>query len=313
MISLGRQEFCQMLDKDGLSRLGVTADRRLMSVVGLFVVNAVILLCLSILSTPANPQGRRQFPSISSRITEAIAVSSNNSARFQLSGLAQPLSDSGSYTMYLPIAMHCYALPLCNGDFEVTASDFAPCWERGGNLSVTITTTLSNNKGSCYSGTYCALLGSSGDQCNHLPKGYGQIYQTFGVPPTGTPKLSFWYRIFSYDERIYDKHGLDKRDTFEVYIDDVCPDDKPPIRLLIDGSQDGKRGCDKSDLDITPWRESPVFDLSAIPDGNGGSVDYRGKAVRLSFRVYSRDLPEYTGAWYNTWVYVDDVQIEEDP
>ena len=243
--------------------------------------------------------------------------STQNLIQFQISDVAGNFTSSPTYlvsisvpyTVYLPFTVRNYTRPFCNGDFEIIADGFAVCWERGGNLSVTITTTLSNNRGSCYSGTYCALLGSLGDQCRNLSMGRGQIHQTFGVP-TGTPKLSFWYRIFSYDERIYDKHGFDRRDTFEVYIEDISPNNTPPVRLLIDGSHEKGRGCDKSNLDITPWKQSPVFDLSAVPDGNGGSVDYRGKAIRLSFRLYSRDLPEYSKAWYNTWVYVDDVRVE---
>jgi hypothetical protein len=57
------------------------------------------------------------------------------------------------------------------------------------------------------------------------------------------------------------------------------------------------------------WKESPEFDLGATPDGSGGTVDYRGKTVQLSFYLYSRELPGYTVAWYNTWVYLDEVQI----
>jgi len=248
----------------------------------------------------------------------AQSDSTQNLIQFQISDMAgnftvsqtYPISASVPSTMYLPFVAKSYTPPFCNGDFETIADDFATCWGREGNLSVTITTTLSNGRGSCYSDRHCALLGSPGYPCTGIPKGHGQIYQIFGVSPTGAPKLSFWYRIFSYDERGYDKYGFDRFDTFEVHIDDVFPNDTPPIRLLIDGSQDGKFGCNKDDLDVSPWKQSPIFDLSAIPDGSGGSVDYRGKAVRLSFLVYSRDLPEYQKAWYNTWVYVDDVRIE---
>jgi len=193
----------------------------------------------------------------------------------------------------------------CNGSFEITEGDFAACWERGGKLSAAIVTTLSNGD-TCYSGVHCALLGNPKSPCTQLPLGYSRIYQTLSVPSAGTPRLSFWYRIFSYDELASDKY-----DTFEVDIDNVFPDDTPPIRLLIDGSHDGQYGCRENDLDDTGWKKSPEFDLSTIPDGNGGTVDYRGKAVRLSFYAYSRESdPKRTRAWYSTWVYVDDVRIE---
>ena len=213
------------------------------------------------------------------------------------------ISDSDSYTMYtyLPLIMSRYTPPLCNGDFEIVTGDLAACWEREGALSVTIAAT------NCYSGTHCALLGSPDYPCNLIPLGYGRIYQTFGVPLTGTPKLSFRYRIFSYDEL-----GQDRFDSFEVYIDSIF-DEVPPIRILIDGSQDGRydRNCDGSDLDDKGWKQYQI-DLNAIPDGDGGKVDYRGKTVQLSFDIYSRELPPRTIGWYNTWVYVDDVQIRQD-
>jgi len=245
-----------------------------------------------------NAVGKSLAPNVPSGNEGLIDV-----ADYAVSGFARPLSNSGSYTMYLPIAMHCYALPLCNGDFEVTASDFAPCWERGGALSASIATTLSNGD-TCYSGMHCALLGSPDYPCNKIPLGYSGTCQTFAVPLTGTPKLSFHYRIFSYDE-----FGGGRFDSFQVCIDDACSE-APPILLLEDGSKDGKYGCDK--LDITGWKHA-VFDLSAVSDESGGTVDYRGRTIQLCFYVYSRERPEYDVAWYNTWVYVDDVQIREGP
>ena len=71
-------------------------------------------------------------------------------------------------------------------------------------------------------------------------------------------------------------------------------------------------------MDVTDWKEfpeeeAPEFYLSAVPDGDGGEVDYRGKVVQLCFYVYSReDDPRRTVGWYNTWVYLDDVQIGQD-
>jgi hypothetical protein len=216
-----------------------------------------------------------------------------------------PLSNSDSYTMYLPLAANNYTHPLFNGDFEIIADDSAMYWEREGVLSVSITTTLSNGD-FCYSGTYCALLGSSGYPCNRVPLGYGRVCQTFGVPFTGTPTLSFWYRIFSYDE-----YGKDRYDSFDVYIDDIF-DEAPRILLWRDGSTDGKYGCEEEKLDITDWKFHES-DLSAISDGSGGTVDYRGKTVQLCFSVHSRETdPKRAWGWYNTWAYLDGVHIRQD-
>jgi hypothetical protein len=56
---------------------------------------------------------------------------------------------------------------------------------------------------------------------------------------------------------------------------------------------------------ISPTGENPLSD--------GGTVDYQGRAVELCFYVYSREAnPERTVGWYNTWVYLDEVQIGRD-
>lgn len=222
-----------------------------------------------------------------------------------------PLSVTASLTTYLPFVAKNYAHPLCNGGFERVIGDFAACWERDGALSVSITDTLSNGE-QCYSGSRCALLGSSDYPCKGseggVPLGYGRVCQTFGVPYTGTVKLSFDYRVFSFDECLGGRF-----DCFEVYIDDVVPDETSPIRILVDGSKDGEYGCNPGDLDVTDWKEFAEFDLGAVPDGDGGTVDYRGRVVELCFYVYSREAdPRRTVGWYNTWVYLDDVQIGQD-
>jgi hypothetical protein len=119
--------------------------------------------------------------------------------------------------------------------------------------------------------------------------------------------LSFWYRIFSHDE--YSPDVPSKYDSFDVHIDDIF-DEASPVLLWSDGSTDRKYGCKEEKLDITDWKFHKS-DLSAISDGNGGTVDYRSKTVRLCFSVHSREPdPERDWGWYNTWVYVDNVRIE---
>jgi hypothetical protein len=226
-----------------------------------------------------------------------IVLSGNNGvARRTLSGLTYSISATDSLTIYLPFVARNYTHPLLNGDFEMIVDDFAAYWKREGGLSVTIDICSLEN--------HCILLGSPDYPCNNVPLGYGQVSQTFGVPRTGTPMLSFYYRIFSYDEL---DDGI--YDSFDVYIDNVL-DGTPPILILRDGSTDGRYGCNAGDLDIMNWKKSPEFDLSAIPDGSGGTVDYRGKTVQLSFYVYSREPPPRTVGWYNTWVYLDNVKVK---
>jgi hypothetical protein len=236
---------------------------------------------------------------------EIVSPRVDGVAGYLVSNSTCPVSNSYAYTMYLPLATNRYTHPLLNGDFETVVDDFALHWEREGDLSVSITTTLSNGD-SCYSGMRCALLGSPDYPCNHIPLGYGRICQTFGVPRNGVPKLSFYYRIFSYDE-----YGQARYDSLNVTIEDMFGE-ALPILILRDGSKDGKYGCEDDKLDITDWKGSSEFDLSMIPDGNGGIVDYRGKTVQLCFYNYSRELPGYTVAWYNTWVYLDNVEVRLD-
>jgi uncharacterized repeat protein (TIGR01451 family) len=171
------------------------------------------------------------------------------------------VSISVPYTVYLPSVAKNYAHPLRNGGFERVIGDFAAYWERDGALSVSITDELSNGE-QCSSGSRCALLGSPDYPCKGseggVPLGYGRVCQTFGVSSTGNPVLTFWYRIFSYDElNFYTSTDVAKFDSFEVYIDDIAPGETSPIRILVDGSKDGESGCDPGDLDITDWRESP--------------------------------------------------------
>jgi len=139
------------------------------------------------------------------------------------------ISDSDSYTMYLPLVTNGYTHPFLNGDFEIVDGDFARYWERAGDLNVSITSELSNGE-LCHSGTYCALLGSSDYPCARVPLGYGRVCQTFGVPSAGVSNLSFYYRIFSYDEC---KEG--RFDCLEAYIDDVL-NEAPPILFLREGA-----------------------------------------------------------------------------
>lgn len=132
--------------------------------------------------------------------------------------------------------------------------------------------------------------------------------QRFQVPADGAPYLSFSYRIFSYDE-LYN----DEFDHFDVYIDDLS-DDAAPFLILRDGSTDGKPtgnqdGCifapdDKGWIART-WSMSSVVDLGVPPQTH----DLRGKTIELSFYNYSKE-PGRNNAWYNTWVYIDDIRLQ---
>jgi len=234
-----------------------------------------------------------------------------NQIEFKISDMTGIAGFSGTYTVkiskpyriYFPLIMRCFALPLQNGGFEIMAGDFAAYWGRDGGLGVSITDTLSNGE-PCRSGERCALIGNPNYPCNGIPLTYGLLSQTFAVP-SEAPKLSFYYRIFSYDELKDAKY-----DSFDVYVENVC-DGEAPVMILQDGSQDSKYGCGSNKLDITEWKlfELDLSSFTAFDDPDGPSYDYRGKSIRLSFYVYSREQPPWTVGWYNTWVYVDDVAV----
>jgi uncharacterized repeat protein (TIGR01451 family) len=162
-----------------------------------------------------------------------------------------------------------------------------------------------------FAGNYAALIGDPFETQNecagNLPLGSALIDYTFLVPTQVDPYFSFNYRIFSYDEL----HG-DTYDKFDVYIDDLS-DPQPPFRVLRDGSQDGvpsgaPRPCDFP-VDDSGWL-SAGWNLSSIPDFDnpGQTYDLRGKEINVIFQVFSQE-PGGSSAWYNTWVYIDNLQL----
>ena len=101
--------------------------------------------------------------------------------------------------------------------------------------------------------------------------------QSFKVPETISPTLSLRYRVFSYD--------LDNEDFFQISVDD---------ELL---GQDGNTEWLESDCSREVWGsgwQSKQFDLSS----------YRGEIVELSLHNVNGKYK-----WWNTWTYVDDVEI----
>jgi len=161
--------------------------------------------------------------------------------------------------------------PLCNGDFET--GDFSPYWTHGGELGQSVTASISQ------SGDYSALLGDPDRPCDQALIGTAWLSQSIAVPPTGEPRLSFWYRIMTYDA-VWE----DLFDRFEVYLNGNM--------ILRDGSTGPDYGCDKPVNDLG-WREFS-YDL-------GG---YRGQTIQLKLENIS-----WPDRWYNTWTYVDDVSL----
>jgi hypothetical protein len=169
--------------------------------------------------------------------------------------------------------------PVKNGGFE--SGNFSN-WTVGGDTSGLRPKVVTSPR---HSGSYAAVLGQENAPCEHGQGGLvGQswIYQDVTVPNSGSPQLTFYYRI-----RTYDKLNVDKYDRFEVYINGTL------LRRF--GNTDlNHYGCSKPINDLG-W-QSFTSDLSA----------YRGQTIRI--RLVNITHPD---DWYGTWTYVDDVEVTQ--
>lgn len=176
--------------------------------------------------------------------------------------------------IYLPIVLKNYR-PFVNGGFEQG-------W-RGWNHSGTLHQSICSDANFAHSdSSHSALLGDPNYECKEgVPVGSAWMSQTFVVPPDmESPQLSFYYRIFSED-----KFDEDRFDSFDVYINDTL--------ILREGDRGDEYGCDR-----------PADDLGWQPHTED-LTEYKGQNITLRFENVSR--PD---AWFNTWTYVDDVQIQ---
>jgi hypothetical protein len=138
------------------------------------------------------------------------------------------------------------------------------------------------------------LLGNPTYACNYVPVGYGSISQHLVMPTVAAGKqlvLKFNYHIYTSDRNV----GLqDNLDRFDVFLDNK--------RVFSDMNQDKNKGPQP----YPPPTPSvcTVYDLGSreavIPvTGNPGSN------INVVFRLYN--LPD---PYYNTYVYLDNVQLE---
>jgi len=184
-----------------------------------------------------------------------------------------------STTVYLPLILKDFRV-LCNGGFET--GDFA-CWAHGGELDQSVRCGTAY----VYEGNCAALLGNPNYPCGDgVPIGTAWVSQTFSVPSCPKPVLSFEYRIFSNDKL---KLSGDKWDSFDVYINNT---------LIL---RDGNIQWLKANCYIDPWDSTwkPFsYSLSA----------YKGQNIRVSFHNANRE-----DRYYNTWTYVDQVDVACEP
>jgi hypothetical protein len=179
--------------------------------------------------------------------------------------------------------------PICDGGFET--GRFEPCWQQGGELARRVVERLDTNE-PAYAGTFSALLGQPelGDGASgNIPAGSAWIEQVVHVPDTPQPRLTFWYRVISYDVSVGSQGQV--WDTLDVSIDQalVFRDDRGEARPP--GSQ-GERydtGWRWGEVELSPWR---------------------GQAVVVRFAAWNREYDGNGLDYYNTWAYLDQVVVE---
>jgi hypothetical protein len=182
---------------------------------------------------------------------------------------------SGIKRVFLPILM----APDPNWGFET--GDFTN-WQHGGQLAQSVSTAKH------HSGNYSALLGSPSYPCTNVPIGSAWLRRNVTVPSSGSPILSFWYKIHTQD---YNSSEPWQYDYFAVDIDGS--------KVLTDSNTiwpADPTKCETYPFETYPLQWKPgVVSLEA----------YKGKTIRITFYNYNR--PD---KFYNTYTYVDDVSVQ---
>lgn len=197
--------------------------------------------------------------------------------------------------VYFPVALRTLIPPvLINGGFEQQGQGWSL---RNQGLPASI--AGQSNDPSVPLGTYSALLGRVDYPCNAsgVPLGHAAVEQSYAVPLSSQHvTLRFKYIVWSQDASTSAQY-----DRFEVF---VTPQNGAANLVFSDGNMVNQGlGCNV-------WRRVPGPQNPRNGQTTGWAekvVDldpYKGQTVTFSFRNYSR----YDG-WYNTYTYLDDVQV----
>jgi hypothetical protein len=222
----------------------------------------------------------------------------------------------GDVYVYLPLVARNYSI-FSNGSFERGLAGWntgqgpfsVDDGEHGSGLPQGVVT---------FDGGDRALLGEPGMPNDQIHVGYGYLAQTFTVIK---PRLQLQYRVVSYDI----VRGAEKYyDSFEVSVG------RPPTQIS-DGDRDSA-GCASTVLnpegDLVVSEDGLVFcggrsvtesDAGTQWDSGWKTVTldlsaFQGENVTLYLSLWSREYdPRYYSdqGWYNTWVYVDDLSLQE--
>lgn len=188
--------------------------------------------------------------------------------------------------IYLPLVMRNY-MPFRNGSFEKGLAGWTI--PGGVKLPTNVVNRAERDETLPVVGDNMVLLGDPKYACDDVPIGHAAVEQEF-IVPSDAISMTFDYIIWTQDVSL-DEHY----DRFEVYIwrsNESFPDDP----VYHNGNQETE-GVSCANW----WR---------IPEESGWETEeinlaeYQGQRVTVSFRVYNRQ-----DNWYNTYAYLDNVQI----
>lgn len=193
---------------------------------------------------------------------------------------------------------------IANGGFE--SGDFSG-WTVTGELSKSITLALTVGG----SGQWAALLGSPayGDSITptaelHVPTDtMASLAQVVTIPPLAdvpAPALTLWYRIKTYDVL----WGCDRPDWLYDSLDITVRDVSGALLDLV--LRDGNSDCQTYTTTVEAHGVPPLTDIQATRVVS--LTAFAGRTVVIEMHVANR-----LDWFYNTWAYVDDVRVVNQP
>jgi hypothetical protein len=213
------------------------------------------------------------------------------------------------FRVNLPLVVKRYrSVAIVNGGFEMGDTSG---WVVSGDAPLPAPQVVSTDP---KEGSHHLLLGDDG-YCNAPNPGLlgdraSVASQEIFVPDDlVTPTLTFWYRVVTYDHLTWTPATGNKLgDSFDVYVGGALA-----LRDNYENHPDRAPGCGGLPKD-SGWRrpDNPWFG-SPPPESHGevhplvfDLTEWSGKWVEVRFELWTR----YDG-YYNTWAYVDDVQVVE--
>lgn len=222
------------------------------------------------------------------------------------SATAQSLTCVAPARVYLPLTLrNRLSISLRNGGFE--SGEWSP-WTTAADA---MPAGLLYDAAQAHAGQWSALLGDpaaigQGD----VPVGSARLWQTFSVPQmAGTPVITIHYHLVSQDI-VRSSKNQDYLDSFEIYLNTFPSDANTPVK---DDPQRMDRCVNALGQPATAPTDGLVFcdgrATAAAPNDLGWRTvtlnlsAYKGLPVTLYLAAFNR-----WDGWYNTYVYVDDVQ-----